>query len=107
VAVPVLPAAAPLGLPLPASFCNKGSVRSAATIRSSALEDDWVTDVKALRLLDGGAPNNLLPPALSWELQRLVHHVDTISILFIHWECRAVTAVAGKEGTAEPAPSQE
>mmetsp|Transcript_28306 Transcript_28306/g.60346 ORF Transcript_28306/g.60346 Transcript_28306/m.60346 type:complete len:434 (-) Transcript_28306:357-1658(-) len=40
------------------------------------LEDEWITDVDALRRLDGDALDELLPLLLSRELQRLMHHDD-------------------------------
>lgn len=41
-----------------------------------ALEDEWITDVDALRKLDPSALDELLPRLLSQELQRLVHQKD-------------------------------
>ena len=47
------------------------------------LEDEWVTDVEALRRLDGRTLDDLLPIMLSRELQRLIHHADSIDIKFL------------------------
>ena len=40
------------------------------------LENEWITDVDALRRTDGDALDELLPLLLSRELQRLIHHDD-------------------------------
>ena len=47
------------------------------------MEDEWVTDVEALRRLDGRTLDDLLPIMLSRELQRLIHHADSIDIKFL------------------------
>jgi flavodoxin len=47
------------------------------------LEDEWVTDVEALRRLDGRTLDDLLPIMLSRELQRLIHHADSIDDMFL------------------------
>lgn len=41
-----------------------------------ALEDEWITDVDALRKLDPSALDELLPRLLSQELQHLIHQKD-------------------------------
>jgi len=47
------------------------------------LEDEWVTDVEALRRLDGDTLDDLLPLMLSRELQRLINHADSIDNKFL------------------------
>ena len=47
------------------------------------LKDEWVTDVEALRRLDGRTLDELLPIMLSRELQRLIHHADSIDNKFL------------------------
>ncbi len=42
------------------------------------LEEEWVTDVEAIRRLDGATLDSILPIMLSRELQRLVHHSNTV-----------------------------
>eukprot|EP00581_Thalassiosira_minuscula_P001793 CAMPEP_0183744824 /NCGR_PEP_ID=MMETSP0737-20130205/65927_1 /TAXON_ID=385413 /ORGANISM="Thalassiosira miniscula, Strain CCMP1093" /LENGTH=1321 /DNA_ID=CAMNT_0025980477 /DNA_START=126 /DNA_END=4091 /DNA_ORIENTATION=+ len=50
------------------------------------LEDEWVTDVEALRRLDGDTLDDLLPLMLSRELQRLINHADSIDNKFLKEE---------------------
>ncbi|KAL7519437.1 hypothetical protein ACHAWX_004198, partial [Stephanocyclus meneghinianus] len=47
------------------------------------LEDEWVTDVEALRRLDGETLDAILPIVLSREVQRLMSHADTIDNKFL------------------------
>jgi DNA-directed RNA polymerase subunit RPC12/RpoP len=47
------------------------------------LEDEWVTDVEALRRLDGETLDNLLPIVLSREVQRLMSQADNIDDKFL------------------------
>jgi hypothetical protein len=47
------------------------------------LEDEWVTDVEALRRLDCWTLDDLLPLMLSRELQRLINHADSIDRKFL------------------------
>ncbi|KAL7539647.1 hypothetical protein ACHAXR_009469, partial [Thalassiosira sp. AJA248-18] len=47
------------------------------------LQDEWVTDVEALRRLDGETLDDLLPLMLSRELQRLINHADSIDTKFL------------------------
>ncbi|KAL3822494.1 hypothetical protein ACHAXA_002512 [Cyclostephanos tholiformis] len=47
------------------------------------LEDEWVTDVEALRRIDGRTLDELLPLMLSRELQQLIHHADSIDNKFL------------------------
>ena len=49
----------------------------------NVLKDEWVTDVEALRRLDGRTLDELLPIMLSRELQRLIHHADSIDNKFL------------------------
>lgn len=42
------------------------------------LEAEWVTDVEAIRRLDGGTLDSILPIMLSRELQRLVNHSNIV-----------------------------
>jgi len=42
------------------------------------LEEEWVTDVEAIRRLDGATLDSILPIMLSRELQRLVNHSNTV-----------------------------
>ena len=49
----------------------------------NVLKDEWVTDVEALRRLDGRTLDELLPLMLSRELQRLIHHADSIDNKFL------------------------
>lgn len=49
------------------------------------LEEEWVTDVEALRLLDGKA-DGLLPLMLSRQPQHLVEHADDIDAKFLEEE---------------------
>ena len=43
-----------------------------------ALEEEWVTDVEAIRRLDGDTLDAILPIMLSRELQRLVNHANLV-----------------------------
>lgn len=47
------------------------------------LEDEWVTDVEALRRLDGETLDAILPIVLSREVQRLMSHADNIDNKFL------------------------
>lgn len=42
------------------------------------LEEEWVTDVEAIRRLDGATLDSILPIMLSRELQRLVNHSNAV-----------------------------
>ena len=42
------------------------------------LEEEWVTDVEAIRRLDGATLDSILPAMLSLELQRLVNHSNAV-----------------------------
>jgi len=52
------------------------------------LEDEWVTDVEALRRLDGQTLDRLLPLMLSREIQRLINHADNIDNKFLKAETK-------------------
>ena len=54
----------------------------------NVLEDEWVTDVEALRRLDGKTLDELLPLMLSRELQRLIHQADSIDNKFLKDQSR-------------------
>ena len=56
-----------------------------------ALEDEWVTDVEALRRLDGETLDDLLPLMLSRELQRLINHADIIDNKFLKEDRKALS----------------
>ena len=55
------------------------------------LEDEWVTDVEALRRLDGQTLDDLLPLMLSRELQRLINHADIIDNKFLKEDRKALS----------------
>mmetsp|Transcript_24562 Transcript_24562/g.52926 ORF Transcript_24562/g.52926 Transcript_24562/m.52926 type:complete len:1345 (-) Transcript_24562:161-4195(-) len=62
---------------------NAGRGGMDVTEFAKVLEDEWVTDVEALRRLDGETLDDLLPLMLSRELQRLINHADSIDNKFL------------------------
>ena len=62
---------------------NAGRVGEDVTEYLKILEDEWVTDVEALRRLDGDTLDSLLPILLSREVQRLINHADSIDNKFL------------------------
>jgi hypothetical protein len=54
------------------------------------LEDEWVTDVEALRRLDRETLDDLLPLMLSRELQRMIGHADSIDNNFLKEDRKAL-----------------
>ncbi|KAL7552445.1 hypothetical protein ACHAWF_015694 [Thalassiosira exigua] len=47
------------------------------------LEEEWVTDVEALRRLDGETLDEMLPLMLSREVQRIIHQADSIDAKYL------------------------
>lgn len=54
------------------------------------LETEWVTDVEALRRLDGQTLDRILPLMLSREVQRLINHADSIDTLYLEDDRKAL-----------------
>ena len=70
---------------------NAGRSGVDVTMFVDKLEDEWVTDVEALRRLDCETLDDLLPLMLSRELQRLINHADSIDVKFLEAERLAPT----------------
>jgi len=62
---------------------NVGRADEDVTPYMKDLEDEWVTDVEALRRLDGETLDALLPIVLSREVQRLISQADNIDDKFL------------------------
>merc|ERR1712032_784223 len=73
---------------------NAGRAGMDVTEFVRALENEWVTDVEALRRLDGDTLDDLLPLMLSRELQRLINHADSIDSKFLKEGSKAVQSTA-------------
>ena len=54
------------------------------------LETEWVTDVEALRRLDGQTLDRILPLMLSREVQRLINHADSIDTQYLEDDRKAL-----------------
>lgn len=62
---------------------NVGRANEDVTPYMKDLEDEWVTDVEALRRLDGETLDALLPIVLSREVQQLISQADNIDDKFL------------------------
>lgn len=69
---------------------NAGRGGMDVTTFARDLKAEWVTDVEALRRLDGKTLDDLLPIMLSRELQRLINHADSIDKQFLKEDRKAL-----------------